>query len=83
MDAQAYREICYQGAVLKTCRGLSKSCNAENEFVCKPLWARPEVSICFVALLAKDYGHCLRSAPGSYVLQAMLSIYRLIKRLLK
>ncbi|GMR05714.1 MAG: hypothetical protein BMS9Abin25_0289 [Gammaproteobacteria bacterium] len=50
----AYRLIHNQGAALKACLGLVKSCNAECESACKPHRARPEAHIYGIVLLAKD-----------------------------
>jgi len=65
----AYRLIHYQGVTLKAYLGLVKSYNAESESTCKPRRASPEAHIYGVALLAKEPGHSLRSAPCSCTLQ--------------
>ena len=79
----AYRLIHYQGVTLKACLGLVKSYNAESESACKPRRARPEAHIYGVALLAKEPGHSLRSAPCSCTLQASQRCGIINQRLLK
>jgi len=73
MVALAYSLVRNQGVALKSCLGLPKSCNKECGPCCKLRRARPEAHICCVALLAKDYGHSLRSALCIYALQATQS----------
>jgi len=58
----AHRLIRNQGATLKACVGLVKSCNAECGSACEPRRAGSETHIYCVALLTKDLGHLLRSA---------------------
>ena len=65
----AYRLIYNQGATLKACLGLVKSCNTECMSACKPHRARPEAYIYGVALFTKEPGHSLQSAPCNCTLQ--------------
>ena len=65
----AHRLICNQGATLKACVGLVKSCNVECGSACEPHRAGSETHIYGVALLTKDLGHLPRSASCSCTLQ--------------
>ena len=64
-----HRLVRNQGATLKACVGLVKSCNVECGSACEPHRAGSETHIYGVALLTKDLGHLPRSASCSCTLQ--------------
>jgi hypothetical protein len=81
MTTLAFRESRYQGALLPTCVGLSRKCNAESEILCRPLRAGTGAHCCSVVVLAN--GMTITCARRLVSARARLpqSSHRLVQRL--